>query len=139
VTVMARGTLEAHAYFDHCFTAVEGEPTDDHLARSADALLALARVPPSASVLDFGCGAGFLSIEVARRGYRVVGADRSEVLVRTARRLAQRSDIDLTFVVGTAQPLGSAAQPLGSQPFSRWGPAVGVRSCLTTSRHSPRG
>jgi 2-polyprenyl-3-methyl-5-hydroxy-6-metoxy-1,4-benzoquinol methylase len=40
-----------------------------------------------ASVLDAGCGTGRVAIELARRGYEVVGADVSESMLSTARRL----------------------------------------------------
>jgi 2-polyprenyl-3-methyl-5-hydroxy-6-metoxy-1,4-benzoquinol methylase len=39
------------------------------------------------SVLDAGCGTGRVAIELARRGYEVVGADVSESMLATARRL----------------------------------------------------
>lgn len=39
------------------------------------------------SVLDAGCGTGRVAIELARRGHEVVGADVSESMLATARRL----------------------------------------------------
>ena len=44
------------------------------------------RYAPS-TVLDAGCGTGRVAIELARRGYEVVGADVSEAMLATARRL----------------------------------------------------
>jgi ubiquinone/menaquinone biosynthesis C-methylase UbiE len=49
---------------------------------------ALAGVEPGADVLDAPCGYGRHSIVLARAGYRVVGADRSPVLLDEARRRA---------------------------------------------------
>ncbi|HUY65368.1 MAG TPA: class I SAM-dependent methyltransferase [Acidimicrobiales bacterium] len=57
-----------------------------------------------ASVLDAGCGTGRVARELARRGIGVVGVDRDESMIATARRLAP----DLTWSVGdlTAFDLG---------------------------------
>ena len=56
----------------------------------AEALAAarLAGVEPGGDVLDCPCGYGRHSIPLARAGYRVVGADRSPVLLEEARRRA---------------------------------------------------
>ncbi len=47
------------------------------------------------SVLDAGCGTGRVARELARRGIGVVGVDRDQSMIATARRLAP----DLTFLV----------------------------------------
>ena len=55
------------------------------------------------SVLDAGCGTGRVAIELARRGYEVVGVDASESMLATAQRLdttvrwacADLADLDL--------------------------------------------
>lgn len=48
------------------------------------------------SVLDAGCGTGRVARELARRGIEVVGIDRDESMIATARRLAP----DLPWRVG---------------------------------------
>ena len=48
-----------------------------------------------ATVLDAGCGTGRVARELARRGIGVVGVDRDQSMIATARRLAP----DLTFLV----------------------------------------
>lgn len=79
------------AYFD---TAA---PFWDGIYRSADvyslvhqerraavlSLVADLGLPQSARVLDVGCGAGHLAIELARLGYRVEAVDRSEAMLQT--------------------------------------------------------
>ena len=47
--------------------------------------VALAGVKPGADILDCPCGFGRHSIVLANAGYRVVGADRSPVLLEEAR------------------------------------------------------
>src|SRR5689334_17377984 len=65
-----------------------GKPfTDDHCGLyllRAGALFSLLPRPP-ARVLDCGCGTGWLSYFLARRGYDVVGTDLSEDAIALAR------------------------------------------------------
>ena len=51
-------------------------------------------------VLDLGCGAGLLSLEVARAGYRVIGIDMSASSIEMGRTRAKREGIDIEFRVG---------------------------------------
>jgi len=56
--------------------------------RMAEGAVRLAGLEPGADLLDCPCGYGRHSVEFARLGMRVVGADRSEVLLAEAKRLA---------------------------------------------------
>jgi SAM-dependent methyltransferase len=58
------------------------------------------RRPPYGSALDLGCGSRRWSIELARRGWQVVGVDVVAKAVRRARRRAQDEGVDVTFVEG---------------------------------------
>ena len=51
-------------------------------------------VPPGARVLDAGCGTGRVAIELARRGYQVVGVDVDGAMLARAREAAP----ELTWV-----------------------------------------
>jgi ArsR family transcriptional regulator len=51
---------------------------------------ALAMLLPPLKVADLGCGEGYLTIEAARWASRVIAVDRSEVVLRRARGLAER-------------------------------------------------
>jgi ubiquinone/menaquinone biosynthesis C-methylase UbiE len=59
------------------------------MAREA---IALARCEPGADVLDVPCGFGRHSLVLAQDGYRVVGLDRSTVLLDEARRRSPGAD-----------------------------------------------
>jgi glycine/sarcosine N-methyltransferase len=49
-------------------------------------------------VIDAGCGTGDHALALARRGYRVIGVDRSAGLLRVAREKGRRTGADLRFV-----------------------------------------
>jgi SAM-dependent methyltransferase len=53
--------------------------------------------------IELGCGTGYVSAWMARRGARVVSIDNSERQLATARRLADEHGIDLTLVHGDAE------------------------------------
>jgi len=51
-------------------------------AEQVDQVLTLLDVPPGATVLDLACGVGRHSLELARRGYRVTGVDRTSTYLK---------------------------------------------------------
>lgn len=69
---------------------------DHQAAAGADvhgeADLVASLVAPPASVLDAGCGAGRVAIELARRGYRAAGVDLDDELLAYARRRSPELD-----------------------------------------------
>jgi SAM-dependent methyltransferase len=58
-----------------------------------------------ARVLDLACGAGRHAIELAKRGYEVVGYDLSEPLLKVARKGARAAKVEPTFVQGDMRRL----------------------------------
>jgi len=58
------------------------------------------RSPPPESVLDLGCGTGTHAILLARRGYEVVGLDRSPSQLAVARAKARGRGLSVSFVRG---------------------------------------
>ncbi len=61
---------------------------------------------PVRSVLDLGCGTGRHSVELARRGYELVGVDISEGMLERARRRASiEAASGTTFVLGDIQDI----------------------------------
>ncbi len=59
------------------------------------------------SVLDVGCGGGFLSLELARHGVKTVGLDYSQPTIDAAQRRAQQEapSAPLTYIQGDAYAL----------------------------------
>ena len=55
-----------------------------------------------ARVLDLACGTGIPTLELARRGYGVVGLDLHEEMLAVARRKAEREGLSVEFVQGNA-------------------------------------
>ena len=65
--------------------------------RTVDELAAV--VAPPGPVADLGCGPGAHALELARRGYDVVGVDGSPHMVEVARARAALDKVDATFAV----------------------------------------
>jgi SAM-dependent methyltransferase len=89
--------------FAWAYDAVVDRPVvaeSDHI----DAILRGRGAPPGARVLDAGCGTGQYAAQLARRGYRVTGVDRSPELLGVARGLPPAR---LAWVLGdvTSLPL----------------------------------
>jgi len=57
------------------------------------------------TVLDVGCGGGFLSEEFAKAGFSVTGIDPSEKSIETARRHAQQNGLVITYAEGSGESL----------------------------------
>lgn len=67
---------------------------------------------PSLSIylLDAGCGTGLLSIELARRGYGVVGVDRSPQMLKRARKKKKEKNLDNLLLLQEDLNIGISVQ-----------------------------
>ncbi len=117
------GTPERAAdYTEHWF-----EPLAEHMGpaylrysftkgtvQEVDALTAMLDLSPGTTVLDVGCGPGRHSLELARRGYEVVGVDISQAFIDSAAAAAEAEGLTARcrFVRGDARRLHELA--LGS-------------------------
>lgn len=70
-------------------------------------LLATARLPADARVLEIGCGTGNLALRAARRhpATQVVGIDPDEAALARAHRKSERRGLDVRWDAGVAQDL----------------------------------
>jgi len=57
------------------------------------------------TILDLGCGTGGHALILARRGYKVVGIDQSEEMLKAARRKAKRAGLKMEFLRNSIQDL----------------------------------
>lgn len=69
----------------------------DQAARDADFLEAQFRLPVGANILDVPCGDGRVALELATRGFQLVGVDISAGLIREARRRAELQHVHVEW------------------------------------------
>jgi len=71
--------------------------TPERTACEIDFVLSLANCPPGGRILDVGCGPGRHSIELAQRGYTVVGIDPSATMIAAAKERASAAGVSPDF------------------------------------------
>jgi 2-polyprenyl-3-methyl-5-hydroxy-6-metoxy-1,4-benzoquinol methylase len=92
----------ARKYESECF--VQGTPGEcDFIVREIGA-------DKSRRILDIGCGTGRHAIELARRGYTVVGVDLSDSQLARARQNAAEQTVQVDFRQGDARQLPFQAE-----------------------------
>ena len=70
-------------------------------------------LPPGAAALDAGCGAGLMSVELARRGFSVSGTDSSPQMVQAASERAAAQGLSIRFTAADVHQL-----PFGDGEFA---------------------
>lgn len=86
--------------YDQAFRDLAAAGADVH----GEAACVAALVPPGARVLDAGCGTGRVAIELARRGYEVVGVDSDPSMLAVARDKAPELDWQLADLASLRTP-----------------------------------
>lgn len=109
---------QANAYFqDHTgfwkqIYASSGVYAEIHKERHATALnwIDSLALPANARVLEIGCGAGLLAVDLARRGLRVQAIDAVEAMIEQARQYADQAGVSaqLALSLGDACNLAFA-------------------------------
>jgi ubiquinone/menaquinone biosynthesis C-methylase UbiE len=88
-------TFEHRAIHDGWEAVYRGNELQDRLnARMLERIFARLGSPPGALALDAGCGAGYHSLALARRGCRVIGIDISSHILDQAAASAARAGLD---------------------------------------------
>ncbi|MEM7125506.1 MAG: class I SAM-dependent methyltransferase [Chloroflexota bacterium] len=82
----------------------EGSPYLNHpliqlerTQKEVDFLLTQLQPSPQATILDVGCGFGRHTIELAKRGFTVIGIDPSTAMINAARDAAQKENVAVEF------------------------------------------
>jgi len=60
------------------------------------------RLRPGSRLLDLGCGTGRHAVELARRGYRMVGVDLSRGMLRQAQAAARAAEVSVDWIQADA-------------------------------------
>jgi SAM-dependent methyltransferase len=84
------------------------------------------RKPPYGRALDLGCGTGFWSVRLARRGWEVAGVDIVPKAVRTARQRARGAGVECLFVEGSVTALSAAGVGSGFRLILDFGVVHGL-------------
>jgi len=85
--------------FAWAYDQILEEPGQEQYDQIAQ-IFAAAGSAPGSRLLDAGCGTGRYALELARRGYQVIGVDAASALLREAQRKAARERLPLAFEVG---------------------------------------
>jgi SAM-dependent methyltransferase len=117
----ANGPWYEH-FFGEAYLRTVRATTPKEVALECDFIERAARVPVGARVLDVGCGLGEQTVELAARGYHMVGLDISKTMVSRAYAEAEDRGLHIDFVRGDMREMSF------DEPFEAvlcWGTTFG--------------
>lgn len=88
------------SFFGRHYLRTVQTPTPKEVAVECDFIERALRIPGGSRVLDVGCGLGVQTVELASRGYRLVGLDISPTMISRARDEAEDQGLKVDFVRG---------------------------------------
>jgi SAM-dependent methyltransferase len=95
-----RGKAWYEEFFDDAYLRTVRPPRTDQVVRQCDFLEYALQLPKGSTILDVGCGLGLQAVELASRGYLVVGLDLSLPMLSRAADEAQEREVKLNFLHG---------------------------------------
>jgi SAM-dependent methyltransferase len=99
-------------FFDSHAPYYDQNPFTQHTEAEVDFLLSIFPLIPGMSILDMGCGTGRHAIELANRGFRVMGVDISEGMLEEAQKKADKACVSVVWEHADASlPLDFDAEP----------------------------
>jgi len=104
--------MEVHDGWTAGYRTAENDP---FYTLAFDAVARAFGPPGPAPVLDAGCGSGTKTLQLARRGYRVMGVDLSQRILESARRNIDRTPFSASVTFRQADLL-ALAFPYGTFP-----------------------
>ena len=75
-----------------------GKKQWENASAEVENVISLLKISPGAYLLDLCCGPGRHSLELARRGFQVVGVDRTSKYVEEARKQAEVESLNVEFL-----------------------------------------
>jgi len=90
------------AFFDIYAPRYMQEPFTTDTLREVDFIVEEMALPSGSRILDMGCGTGRHSVELARRGYRMVGVDLSTGMLNEARKAADEAGVTVELIEADA-------------------------------------
>lgn len=87
-------------FFNDDYVRTVPPPRRDHIAQEIDFIEASLGLAKGATILDVGCGTGLHAVELAARGYLVVGLDLSLPMLSRAADEAQERGTKINFLHG---------------------------------------
>ena len=90
--------FERDAFWEDNARFLFGEDRMEKASSEVDQILEHLRLAPGAAILDLCCGPGRHSLELARRGFRVTGVDRTEGYLELARARAEERGLEVELV-----------------------------------------
>ena len=94
---METGPAQPYTHFAKLYDRVMQDVGYDFWIDYIEQILARFKATPR-SILDLACGTGNTTLPFARRGYRVIGIDRSPEMLAIAREKAVRAGLEITFI-----------------------------------------
>jgi SAM-dependent methyltransferase len=95
-----RGKAWYEEFFDDAYLRTVRPPRPEQVSRQCDFIEYALQLPKGSTILDVGCGLGLQAIELASRGYLVVGLDLSLPMLARAADEAQDRGVKLNFLHG---------------------------------------
>ena len=86
------------------------------------------REPPYGRVLDLGCGSGYWAVDLARRGWEVVGVDIVPEALERARRRARDAGVEVELIEGDLTALRAMGIGSGFDLFWDFGSIHGLNA-----------
>jgi SAM-dependent methyltransferase len=105
-----KGRLWWEELFNDDYLRAAERITDHQLAREVDFIEVSLGIERGGALLDLACGTGRHAVELARRGYQVVGLDLSLAMLARASDEAQERRIKMNFVQGDMREMTFAEQ-----------------------------
>jgi SAM-dependent methyltransferase len=105
-----KGRLWWEELFNDDYLRAAERITDEQLAREVDFIEVSLGIERGGALLDLACGTGRHAVELARRGYQLVGFDLSLAMLARASDEAQERATKLNFVQGDMREMAFAEQ-----------------------------